>query len=170
MAGHDSARRFLSRRRFLEHFTFVVIDKHQVHVRTVIEFLPAEFAETEHGESRRLPAAIGVLMKRPAKPRRELQPDDLENRFQANIGDIGKFAGDFHDIAQAGQVARGDAEQLALLEPAQFGQSSGIILRFQRRPQQPSQFLLKTLRTAGKFKALDIKQWEPIRMGQQQVA
>ena len=163
-------RQFFLRGRFLENLAFVVIDKHQIHVRVVIEFLPTELAETEHANGGRLPAAVGILMERPAKPPGELQADNLENRLQANIGDIGKFAGDFHDVAQAGQIARGNPKQFTLLEPAHFGQGGGVILRFQRRAKQPSQFLLKTLRAARKFKAFGVEQRQPVGMRQQQVA
>src|ERR1039458_8617327 len=49
---HNGARHFPSRRRFLENLALLVIDEHQIHVGTVIKFLPAEFAEANHTKRR----------------------------------------------------------------------------------------------------------------------
>ncbi len=59
-------------------------------------------------------------MIRPAEALSELRLAKLPDGVQADIGDVGKFPGDFRHVGETGEVARGDAEHFALFELPQL--------------------------------------------------
>jgi hypothetical protein len=109
-------------------------------------------------------------MKWLAKPPCKLPPNDAQDGLKANIGDVGEFARDFDNVAQVGEVARGDAEHFPLFEATQFGQSASVIVLSQSRLKQTVNLTAKTMRTARMLKSLEVEQWQPIRMCEKQIA
>ena len=54
-------------------------------------------------------------MKWPAKFLAQLPQADLQHGVQTNVRHVGKFPRDFNDIAEARQIARGDARAVRAL-------------------------------------------------------
>ncbi len=113
---------------------------------------------------------ICVLMEGPAKTPGELLPGDAPDGLKANISDIRQFVRDFDNVAQAGKVARSDAEHFPLFEATQFGQSASVIVLSQSRLKQTVNLTAKTMRTARMLKSFEVEQWQPFRMCEKQVA
>ena len=63
----------------------------------------------------------------------QLAMADLPDGVQAHIRQAGEFAGDFGDVAQPRQVARADAQQLALLELARAFERQRVIAPLEQR-------------------------------------
>ena len=119
-------------RRLFEDVAFVGVNEEHIHVGTIVEFLSAQLAQADHREPGRLPRAVRGLMIRLAKAVGELPPTELERGVQADIGDVGDFACHLGGAAQAREVARGDAQHLALFEVAKLGEGAAVVLRLER--------------------------------------
>ena len=107
--------------------TFIAVDKQHVHIRTVVQFLPAEFPHAEHAEFRRLPLAVDILMRRLAEAFGQLAMAYSPDGFEADIRDIGKLARDLRHVAQARQITRRDAQHFALFEFTDAAERSRVI-------------------------------------------
>ena len=111
---------------------FLGVEEHQVHVGAVVEFLSAELAEAEHREPGGQPRAIGVLVPGLAEAIDQRLAAELERGVEAEIGEVGDLPGDRGGIPEAGEVARGDAQHLALLEFPEPGERARVIARGER--------------------------------------
>ena len=109
-------------------------------------------------------------MKRLAKPPDELRPANPPHGVQARVGQVRNFAGDFNHVAEAGEVARGDAQHFALFEAAQSGQRAGIIARLQFRFQPAFDLASNALGAAWKLKLIDVEHGQPAGIRDQQIA
>jgi hypothetical protein len=85
--------------------------------------------------------------------------------LQANVSEIGKFAGDLEHSPQSRQVARGDAQHFALLEMAQAAQGDIVVGAGKQLPGLAAQSLLAA-RISQRPRHQQRRQ--PIRMRQQQ--
>ena len=106
---------------------FLGVNEHQIDIGTVIEFLPAQFAQAQNAEFRRPPALVGVAVIGLAETLAELLSAHAVNGVQANVGHAGDFPGDFGGAAQTGQVPRRDAQHFPLLELAQLREGGGVV-------------------------------------------
>ena len=155
--------------RLLENVAFVRVNENQIDIGTVIEFLSAEFAHPENAKLRLLPAFAGVEVIRLAEPLGELFPADSIHGFQADVGYAGDFACDFCDVAETGEVARGDAEHFTLLKEAQLHEGCCEIARFDQRLQPRVHFAAQTLFLPGVPEQFGVQRLsEPSRMFEQQ--
>ncbi len=95
---------------------------------------------------------------------------DLPDHFQADIRHVGNLLHDLGKPAQPSQVARGDAEHLALFELPQAGQRGVKLGRRQERLQHAVDFAAQPLPAAGKLERLRLERANPIRPGDKQIA
>jgi hypothetical protein len=123
---------FRARRRF-ENAALLAIDENDIHVRTVIQLLAAQFAQAEHAKLRLAPLFLRVQMPRLAQPRAQTRGAQAIDRLQANVGHVGNLARDFGHVAQARQIAGGDAQHLPLLEQAQAAEGGLVVRLFEPR-------------------------------------
>ena len=170
MAGHARAGLFARARARLEKTPLLAVKKHNVHVGTVIQFLPAQLAEAQHAEAGGLPAAVGGGMERLAQAPRQRVQAKAEDRVQTHIGDIGYFAGDFQRPAQAGQIARGDAEHFALFEFAQLGKGEMEIVVCQGGLEPLLDFAAQALLAPGMLDQAGFQKRQPFGMRGEQFA
>src|SRR2546423_10156368 len=122
MVAHELTTSSGPGRLLFENASFLAIDKDHVHVRTIVQLLPAKFAQANDREFDKLPVVAGILMPRLAKAFDERLAAKLENRVQANIGDIGNLTNDLSRLSQAPQVPGGNAQHFSLLKKAQLGE------------------------------------------------
>ena len=167
---HDGALRFALDGRFPEHVALLIIDKHHVHIRTVIQFLPAQFAETQHAKPGWLPSAFRVLMPGPAQPPDELPPADLPHAAKANVRHVGKFAGDLRNHSQAHEIARGNPQHFVLFELAQPVQGHRKIPGLDRWIDQGGKLIAQPLFPSRELQPPRVERTQPVRMGDQQVS
>ena len=120
--GEDGPGRLALARPFLVDAAFLRVDEQDIDVRTVVEFLAAKLAHAENTELGLPPKPGGILLEWTAKAGVELIEAKLEHGSQGDLCHIGNFQDNFRGRGQAGEVARGDAHHLALLELPQLRQ------------------------------------------------
>jgi len=111
--------------RFIEEVAFFGVDEEEVDVRAIVEFLAAEFSHAEDAEGRGEPLTVGRLVVGASEPAAEIVGEDALGGFDADVGQVGDFAQDVGQWAEAGEVAEGDAEGLALFKTAEMGERIG---------------------------------------------
>ncbi len=100
----------------------------------------------------------------------QLAVADLPDALQADIRQIGEFAGDFRDLSQPPQVARADAQQLALLELARSFERQRVLAPFQQRLEPAGGLIAKTLFPARVLERGLLEDVQPLRLRCQQRA
>ena len=170
MAGQALAAVFARTRRRFENVPLLAVNKHDVHVGTVIQFLSAQLAQAENAKLRGLPASVGSQMKRPAQAAVEGWQAKAQDGVQADVGHVGNLAGDGQRAVQAGQVARGDAQHFALFEFAQFGEGGFGFLAGQAGFEPLPDLVAQALLAPGMEQRARLQQRpEPIGMRRQQL-
>jgi len=107
-------------------------------------------------------------MERPAKPFDHLLAAKLDQCVEAYLGHRGDLVADFKRAPKAGQVARGDAQHLALLELAQPGERGGAVPRLEQRTEPGLDLAAQALDAAGVGEPLRREAFgQPGGMGQQ---
>src|SRR5262249_16913979 len=120
MAGEVMRRCFVPNWGFFEDAAFLAVNHDDIYVRTVIEFLAAQFAQAEHATFSWLPLSLRVLMVGRTKSLGQLLVTNLPRGIEADIGDIRNLLRDLGQVAKPRQIASGDAKHLALFEIAQM--------------------------------------------------
>src|SRR5207247_5097524 len=110
-------------------------------------------------------------MIRLAQPLAQALATQLERGVEADVGDIGDFAGDLWGVPKAGEVTGGNAKHFALLEVAQFRKGAFIILGLQGGLEPGVDFPTQALLLAWKSQVLRVEDGVgPLGMLQEQQA
>ena len=152
----------------VEDAAFLAVEKDQIHIRAIVQLLPAQLAHAENTEFRRLPALVGVLVPGRAIPRYKLLPAQLIHRRERDLRHIGKLADDLVHRGQARQIARRQPEQLAMPELPHFVERRRIILRLAHRLKLLLQLAPQTLGTPWVRQLLRRQHREPLRVRHEQ--
>ena len=129
--------------------SFVQVNEQQIDVGTEVKFLATQLAHAEDAKPGGFPLIPVVAMIGSAVTRLGLVPHHLVHGVDADIRNIGDFADDLGRRAQAGQVAGGDSERLALFEKADQGQSLGGVVLPEERFQESADFAAESFDSAG---------------------
>ena len=151
-----------------EDAAFLAVEKDQIHIRAVIQLLPAQLAHAENAELRRLPALVSILVPGRAVPRHTLLPAQLIHRRKRHLRHIGKLADDLVHRGQARQIARRQSEQLAMAELPHFVERRRIILRLAHWLQPLLQLAPQTLDAPWMSQLLRRQRRKPLRVRHEQ--
>ncbi len=94
-----------------------VMDKHQVQVRTMPQFDPADLAVTDDDKTRIAQAAVHPLRR--AVARHGLAPGQGQHLFENRLGQPGQVIADLHQRQAAGDFRSRDTQAVGQLEVAQ---------------------------------------------------
>ena len=158
-------------RRLFEGMAFLGVNEYQIDIGTVVQFLPAQFAQPQHAKFRRLPPFVGIQVPGLAEALGELPATDPVHGLEADIGHAGNLLRQSRRVAQPAQVSRRDAEHFALFELAQLRQGCRVIARLQHWTQPGIDLPTKALFLARMAERLGVEcQPEPIGMFEEQFA
>ena len=116
-------------------FTVAAVQKHQVDVRAVVQFLAAQLAEGKDGQAGRVAIAGRVGELRRTVSVLQLLLRDAQGALEQDVSEMGKLECRLSQRAEAQHIPQGDAQILATLEPRQ-NHCRGLLVRYHRKARE----------------------------------